>query len=461
MTQEITPVSGVPEPRKPVVIQEKAQVTDPEKFKKILKVDESDESKERNRRNRARQEEEVEEEGEIEKTSTPPSDPKAFGSLLSTSSESSSIFDVEGGKTLSYASSAPMEEAAETDPFSLYSSSKTPDASKPSPSFNMENDRSSITISMDDTKKVSSKGGASSSSDSQKEAGNTPLPEIVIKAPKKTKKAPPTAPPEASLEPTPSKKETKKIQTEELASKQKEEEVREVSNKEDVKQKGQKEVQETASPLPIETPKEIQSGKKSDATPIVAETHTVDSSDEVLIQAPQKGEEPLMQQHKKQKEEEYRGAPLVEGASSSLMQNSSLGISAAQAPAYTRLPSETFELFQKMVGLMTIEQTKGISKTTVTLNMPGSVFDKCQIQIDHYDTAPHSFNVQLFGNAQAVAHFNTNLNDLAAAFQQSRLPFEVNLQRPSLLSDSDKDKHLIKRKGKAGGEKEGGQEGPP
>lgn len=109
------------------------------------------------------------------------------------------------------------------------------------------------------------------------------------------------------------------------------------------------------------------------------------------------------------------------------------GAQQAQAIAYSKLSPEVFGLFEKMVGLMTIESTKGMSKTTVTLQMPNSVFNGSKIILDHFDTAPHSFNLQLQGSDEAVKMFNANMNELAAAFQGSRLAFEVNIKRPELL----------------------------
>ncbi|MCF7851936.1 MAG: hypothetical protein K9M07_01700 [Simkaniaceae bacterium] len=104
-----------------------------------------------------------------------------------------------------------------------------------------------------------------------------------------------------------------------------------------------------------------------------------------------------------------------------------------EAPAYSHLNPQVFDLFERMVGVLTIEMGKGVSTTTVTLNMPNSVFNGAKIVIDHYDIAPHSFNLLLQGSEQAVNMFNANLSDLAAAFQGSKLAFEVNIRRPELL----------------------------
>lgn len=117
------------------------------------------------------------------------------------------------------------------------------------------------------------------------------------------------------------------------------------------------------------------------------------------------------------------------------------------SPTYAMLPKQVFELFERMVGYLMIEQTKGVSSTTVKLSMPGSVFHGCEVVIDHYDTAPHSYNIQFLGTPSAVTLFSTHMQDLAAAFQHSRFAFTVHLQTPVLLEES---RPVLKRKGKSG-----------
>ena len=103
-----------------------------------------------------------------------------------------------------------------------------------------------------------------------------------------------------------------------------------------------------------------------------------------------------------------------------------------EATSYSKLNPETFELFEKLIGVMTIESFKGKSTTTVELNMPNSVFDKSQVVLEHFDTAPNSFNLQLQGSDEAVNMFNASMGELAAAFEGSKLAFEVNIRRPIL-----------------------------
>ena len=114
-----------------------------------------------------------------------------------------------------------------------------------------------------------------------------------------------------------------------------------------------------------------------------------------------------------------------------------------EAAAYSKLQPEVFDLFERLVGLMTIELHTGKTTTTVTLNMPESIFNKSKIIIDHFDTAPHAFNLQLQGSDQAVNMFSENMAALAAAFEGSKLAYQVNIRRPELLPT---EKHLFKRK---------------
>ena len=118
------------------------------------------------------------------------------------------------------------------------------------------------------------------------------------------------------------------------------------------------------------------------------------------------------------------------------------------APAYATLPPQVYELFEKMVGMMTIEMLKGVTTTTVTISMKNSVFDGAQIILDHYSTAPNAFNVTLAVPAQAQQLLDANLEKMVASFQASKLSFEVNLRRPILLESQQ----AFRRKEKVGEE---------
>ncbi|MCP5489605.1 MAG: hypothetical protein H7A42_00630 [Chlamydiales bacterium] len=116
-------------------------------------------------------------------------------------------------------------------------------------------------------------------------------------------------------------------------------------------------------------------------------------------------------------------------------------------PHYSQLSPQTYELYEKMVGTILVQTHSGITSTTVTLNMPNSIFNGAQVILERYSTAPQAFNLQLVGTPQAVDVFNANMADLVAAFKQSQHAFEVNLLKPVLEGK----KPLIRRKGAAGG----------
>ena len=117
-----------------------------------------------------------------------------------------------------------------------------------------------------------------------------------------------------------------------------------------------------------------------------------------------------------------------------------------ETPVYATLPSQVYELFEKMIGLMMIQEYKGVSITTIKLSMPGSVFNGCEIKLEHYDTAPHAFNIQLLGNPDAVELFNANFDGLVNSFKQTKYSFQANVRRPVLLETY----HSFSRKKGAG-----------
>ena len=121
-----------------------------------------------------------------------------------------------------------------------------------------------------------------------------------------------------------------------------------------------------------------------------------------------------------------------------------------QAPAYANLSPQLFELFERMIGLITVEQLKGVTQTTVTINMKNSVFDGAQIILDHYSTAPSAFNVTIAANPQAQELLTTNIQNMAASFEASKLSFQVNLKKPILLDEYQ----ALRKKEKVSREKE-------
>jgi hypothetical protein len=121
-------------------------------------------------------------------------------------------------------------------------------------------------------------------------------------------------------------------------------------------------------------------------------------------------------------------------------------------PSYANLHPQVMEIFDRMVGVMTVMTLSGMTETTITLNAPqfaSSVFFGTQIIIQEYSTAPQAFNIQLNGTPQAVALFQGNVDDLMAAFQASNYNFRVHRLETGYLTE----RPLFKRKEKAGDEK--------
>ncbi len=119
-------------------------------------------------------------------------------------------------------------------------------------------------------------------------------------------------------------------------------------------------------------------------------------------------------------------------------------------PSYANLHPQVQELFDRMVGVMTVMNMSGMTETVITLNSPqfaSSVFFGTQIIIQEFSTAPQAFNIQLNGTPQAVALFQGNADDLMAAFQAGNYNFRINRLETGYLAD----RPLFKRKEKASG----------
>ena len=67
--------------------------------------------------------------------------------------------------------------------------------------------------------------------------------------------------------------------------------------------------------------------------------------------------------------------------------------------------------------------------------MKNSIFDGAQIILDHYSSAPNAFNVTIAASPEAQAVLNTNIDNLVASFEASKLSFQINLKRPVLLEE--------------------------
>ncbi len=120
-------------------------------------------------------------------------------------------------------------------------------------------------------------------------------------------------------------------------------------------------------------------------------------------------------------------------------------------PPYANMHPQVQELFDRMVGVMTVMNLSGMTETVMTLNSPqfaSSVFFGTQIIIQEFSTAPQTFNIQLNGSAQAVALFQGNADDLMAAFAAGNYNFRINRLETGYLAE----RPLFKRKEGISGE---------
>jgi len=118
-------------------------------------------------------------------------------------------------------------------------------------------------------------------------------------------------------------------------------------------------------------------------------------------------------------------------------------------PPYAYFSPQVMEIFDRMVGVMTVMATAGLTETTFTLNAPqfaSSVFFGAQIIIQEFSTAPKAFNIQFKGQPSAVTLFQGQVEDLIAAFQAGNYNFRVNRLETGYLTE----RPLFKRKEKTG-----------
>ncbi|MEI8328970.1 MAG: hypothetical protein WCG14_03110 [Chlamydiia bacterium] len=124
----------------------------------------------------------------------------------------------------------------------------------------------------------------------------------------------------------------------------------------------------------------------------------------------------------------------------------------APAPAYTTLSPAILEMFDKMVGTISVlQETKGERKTTVTLTSPNfssSVFYGSEIVIEEdLRLAPGQYNIRLIGSPEAVNLFQANQINLMAAFQSGNYNFTVQRFETAIQSI---DNPVFKRKESGG-----------
>ena len=108
---------------------------------------------------------------------------------------------------------------------------------------------------------------------------------------------------------------------------------------------------------------------------------------------------------------------------------------------YAQLHPHVMELFERMVGTMSVMHLSGVNETVINLNaqkFASSVFFGSQIIIQEYSSAPLAYNIQINGSAQALALLERNSATLMAAFQHGNYAFRVHRLEPGLLEEKPK-----------------------
>ncbi len=105
----------------------------------------------------------------------------------------------------------------------------------------------------------------------------------------------------------------------------------------------------------------------------------------------------------------------------------------------TELSLEVDSLVEEIADYVQIESKNGISKTTVKVGMAGTVLEGSTIELDHYDTAPHSFNLLLSGTPEAqelfLAHMGTLQVSLSA--HEALKGFQIHILQPVLSENPE------------------------
>lgn len=103
---------------------------------------------------------------------------------------------------------------------------------------------------------------------------------------------------------------------------------------------------------------------------------------------------------------------------------------------YLRLSPQMREIFERMVGVMTIMAQEGVKQTTMVLDSPqfaNSLLFGSEITITEYSTAPRAFNIEFLGTSQAVNLMQGSIEELVAAFNAGHYTFKVNRIEAALL----------------------------
>lgn len=126
-------------------------------------------------------------------------------------------------------------------------------------------------------------------------------------------------------------------------------------------------------------------------------------------------------------------------------------------PPYTQLSSHTLALFERMVGVITVMQTAGVSETTLHLSseqFSSSVFFGAKIIISEDKNARNQFNIEIQASPEATVMLNQSLPLLVTSFAKGGYQFEVKQIKVSITEEEGD----FRRKPKVGDEESGKEE---
>lgn len=411
--KDIKGIDSVPDPRKKT--GDKNSVN-PDKFQKALKVEKSDETDKREKRNRPRKQEELDDEQDDASASIPVPN-GLFKEYMSEEEKKASALDLGEGKGVHLVSDdagapssaglgfIPDSDAnAPSAKISVTASDNVSDAENPAESEDesVSNTQKSTAPPQGYTENIKTPQRATSSKETQqpKETSSTD----------KKKKV------EQKKKPTPKKKVEKEARTTPKKAKEKI-----VTS----------DAKETTAAKKTTTAKE-ESTKSSSFSPHVEHKKEIKNSKETADSSSITAPKEISEQKSSTKDHQEDGNKDDVIGVSEVAPLKASNMEALQTSPFANIPKDVFELFEKMVGMMQVSKDNGKSITTVKLNMPNSVFDKCELVLEHYDTAPNNYTVQFLGNPAAVERFAQNLPALNNAIAESKLTFSIHLPPPKL-----------------------------
>lgn len=450
-------LDSIPDPRKKIGEE---NAVNPEKFQKALKVEKSDETDKREKRNRPKKQEELED--EVDETGVSiPVPTGLFKEYMMEDEKKVSILDASAGSKPhmvakeQQASPTPLSfipklnEDAPSSKLSVGIASDTSSAENPleekdtaltadqgeSAPDNSAPNSSTASVPQsgyqEEIPEISSDDSStqSTSSDSNESTSNKQVDPEQKENEKKEQKVNSKAP------------DQKKVNTknEQVTSSSVKKDAKAVKGKEGIetKEKGI----EGARPKTSAPIKERDQASEEKNIPLGTTKNAQDKQTKENRLEDQKDKEPTIssieglstggddQQHKDSKnkgdDQEVAAVAGVQSAAPS-------GIDALKMSPFANIPKDVFELFEKMVGMMQVSKNNGKNITTVKLSMPNSIFDKCELILEHYDTAPNNYNVQFLGNPDAVNKFTRNLAGLEGVIKNSKLNFSIHLLPPRL-----------------------------